>query len=128
MVNDFGVMINPLLVEGQAHGGIVQGIGQALLEAMSYDEDGQLQTGSFMDYALPHAVHAPSMVMGSHPVPCKTNVLGAKGCGEAGCAGALPSVMNALVDALRPLGITHIDMSATPQRIWSAIQAAPRAA
>ncbi len=124
MVNDFGVMINPMLVEGQAHGGIVQGIGQALLEAMAYDEDGQLQTGSFMDYAMPHAVHAPNMSMGSHPVPAKTNVLGVKGCGEAGCAGALPSVMNALVDALRPLGITHIDMSATPQRIWSAIQAA----
>ena len=127
MVNDFGVMINPMLVEGQAHGGIVQGIGQALLEAMSYDEDGQLQTGSFMDYALPHAKDSPNMFMGSHPVPAKTNVLGAKGCGEAGCAGALPSVMNALVDALRPLGITHIDMSATPQRIWSAIQTAKAA-
>lgn len=124
MVNDFGVMINPMLVEGQAHGGIVQGIGQALLEAMAYDEDGQLQTGSFMDYALPHAVHAPNMLMGSHPVPCKTNVLGVKGCGEAGCAGALPSVMNALVDALRQLGAGHIDMPATPERVWSAIEAA----
>lgn len=124
MVNDFGVMINPMLVEGQAHGGIVQGIGQALMESMAYDEDGQLQTGSFMDYAVPHAVNAPNMTMGSHPVPAKTNVLGVKGCGEAGCAGALPSVMNALVDALRPLGITHMDMSATPQRIWAAIQAA----
>ncbi len=124
MVNDFGVMINPMLVEGQAHGGIVQGIGQALLEAMAYDEDGQLQTGSFMDYALPHAVHAPNMPMGSYPVPCKTNVLGVKGCGEAGCAGALPSVMNALVDALRQLGAGHIDMPATPERVWSAIEAA----
>ena len=122
MVNDFGVMVNPMLVEGQAHGGIVQGIGQALLEAMAYDEDGQLQTGSFMDYAVPHAVHAPNMPMGSHPVPAKTNVLGAKGCGEAGCAGALPAVMNALVDALRPLGIAHIDMPATPERVWQAIQ------
>jgi len=123
MVNDFGVMVNPMLVEGQAHGGIVQGIGQALLEAMAYDEDGQLQTGSFMDYAVPHAVHAPNMPMGSHPVPAKTNVLGVKGCGEAGCAGALPSVMNALVDALRPMGIAHIDMPATPERVWQAIQA-----
>ena len=124
MVNDFGIMVNPMLVEGQAHGGIVQGIGQALLEAMAYDEDGQLQTGSFMDYAVPHAVHAPNMPMGSHPVPAKTNVLGAKGCGEAGCAGALPAVMNALVDALRPMGIAHIDMPATPERVWQAIQAA----
>ncbi len=123
MVNDFGVMVNPMLVEGQAQGGIVQGIGQALLEAMAYDEDGQLQTGSFMDYAVPHAVHAPNMPMGSHPVPAKTNVLGVKGCGEAGCAGALPSVMNALVDALRPMGIAHIDMPATPERVWQAIQA-----
>jgi carbon-monoxide dehydrogenase large subunit len=124
MVNDFGVMVNPMLVEGQAQGGIVQGIGQALLEGVCYDEDGQLQTGSFMDYALPHAVHAPNMPMNSHPVPAKTNVLGAKGCGEAGCAGALPSVMNALVDALRPLGITHIDMPATPEKVWTMIQQA----
>jgi len=124
MVNDFGVLINPMLVEGQAHGGIVQGIGQALLEAMAYDEDGQLMTGSFMDYALPHAVHAPNFVMQSHAVPAKTNVLGAKGCGEAGCAGALPSVMNALVDALRQVGVKHIDMPATPLRVWDAIQAA----
>jgi carbon-monoxide dehydrogenase large subunit len=128
MVNDFGVMINPMLVEGQAHGGIVQGIGQALLEALAYDEDGQLVTGSFMDYAMPHAKDAPGMVMQSHAVPAKTNVLGAKGCGEAGCAGALPSVMNALVDALRPVGVTHIDMPATPERVWMAIQAGQRAA
>ena len=121
MVGDFGVQINPMLVEGQAHGGVVQGIGQALLESMAYDEDGQLMTGSFMDYALPHAVHVPSFVMASHAVPAKTNVLGAKGCGEAGCAGALPSVMNALVDALRQVGVNHIDMPATPQRVWDAI-------
>ena len=101
-VNDFGVVINPLLVEGQAHGGIVQGIGQALMEGVAYDEDGQLVTGSFMDYALPACVgHAGLLVPASHPVPARTNVLGVKGCGEAGCAGALPAVMNAVQDALR---------------------------
>lgn len=124
MVNDFGVLINPKLVEGQAHGGVVQGIGQALLEATEYDADGQLMTGSFMDYALPHAVHAPDMAIQSHPVPAKTNVLGVKGCGEAGCAGSLPAVMNALVDALRPVGVTHMDMPATSQKVWAAMQAA----
>ncbi len=124
MVNDFGVLINPKLVEGQAHGGVVQGIGQALLEATEYDSDGQLMTGSFMDYALPHAVHAPDMAIQSHPVPAKTNVLGIKGCGEAGCAGSLPAVMNALVDALRPVGVTHMDMPATSQKVWAAMQSA----
>ena len=124
MVNDFGVVINPMLVEGQAHGGIVQGIGQALLEGTRYDTDGQLVTGSYMDYALPRAAHSPSFAYGSHPVPAKTNLLGAKGCGEAGCAGALPSVMNALVDALSEFGIRHIDMPATPLRVWEAIRSA----
>jgi len=123
MVNDFGVLINPMLVEGQAHGGIMQGIGQALLEATAYDEDGQLMTGSFMDYALPHASDAPQFAFQSHPVPARTNALGVKGCGEAGCAGALPAVMNALVDALAEVGVRHIDMPATPQRVWAAIQA-----
>lgn len=123
MVNDFGEVINPMLVEGQAHGGVVQGIGQALLETIAYDADGQLMTGSFMDYAVPHAVHAPSFTIESHPVPARTNVLGVKGCGEAGCAGSLPAVMNALVDALRPLGVTHIDMPATSEKIWAAMQA-----
>ena len=121
MANDFGVLVNPMLVEGQTHGGVVQGIGQALLEHVPYDEDGQLQAGSFMDYALPKAFHAPSFLFGSYPVPARTNVLGAKGCGEAGCAGALPAVMNALSDAL---GGKHIDMPATPERIWEALQAA----
>ena len=104
-VNDFGVVINPLLVDGQAHGGIVQGIGQALRESTVYDEDGQLLTGSYMDYAMPRAEDAPLFRHASHPVPATTNPLGAKGCGEAGCAGALPSVMNALVDALAEYGI-----------------------
>ncbi len=123
-VNDFGVVINPLLVDGQAHGGIVQGIGQALHEHVVYDGDGQLLTGSYMDYAMPRADDAPSFVHASHPVPAKTNPLGAKGCGEAGCAGALPSVMNALADALAEFGIRHIDMPATPERVWRAIRAA----
>jgi aerobic carbon-monoxide dehydrogenase large subunit len=120
-VNDFGLVINPLLVDGQAHGGIVQGIGQALLERTVYDDDGQLLTGSYIDYAMPRAEDAPFFVHEFHSVPATTNPLGAKGCGEAGCAGALPSVMNALVDALSELGIRHIDMPATPERVWRAI-------
>ncbi len=124
MVNDFGVIVNPMLVEGQAHGGIVQGIGQAFLEQVVYDENGQPLTGSYMDYALPRANDAPFFTFASHPVPARSNILGAKGCGEAGCAGALPSVMNALVDALSVYGIKHIDMPATPLRVWEAIQAA----
>ena len=120
-VNDFGVVINPLLVTGQAHGGIVQGIGQALREATVYDEHGQLLTGSYMDYAMPRADDAPIFESAFHPVPAKTNPLGAKGCGEAGCAGALPSVMNALVDALAEYGVSHIDMPATPERVWRAL-------
>jgi carbon-monoxide dehydrogenase large subunit len=123
-VNDFGVVINPLLVNGQAHGGIVQGIGQALCEATVYDDEGQLLSGSFMDYAMPRATDAPLFVHDFHSVPATTNPLGAKGCGEAGCAGALPSVMNALVDALSEFGIKHIDMPATPERVWRAIQQA----
>ncbi len=123
-VNDFGVVINPLLVTGQAHGGIVQGIGQALRESTVYDEHGQLLTGSYMDYAMPRADDAPMFRSAFHPVPAKTNPLGAKGCGEAGCAGALPSVMNALVDALAEYGVAHIDMPATPERVWRAIREA----
>jgi carbon-monoxide dehydrogenase large subunit len=123
-VNDFGVLVNPMLVAGQAHGGIAQGIGQALMEMVAYDEDGQLITGSYMDYALPRANDFPTMGFISHPVPARTNPLGVKGCGEAGCAGSLPAVMNAVVDALSEFGITHIDMPATPYRIWEAIQAA----
>ena len=126
MVNDFGVIVNPMLVEGQAHGGIVQGIGQAFMERVVYDESGQPLTGSYMDYALPRANDAPFFTFASHPVPARTNILGAKGCGEAGCAGALPSVMNALVDALSVYGIKHIDMPATPERVWEAISAAAK--
>ena len=123
-VNDFGVQVNPLLVAGQAHGGIAQGVGQALMEHVAYSEDGQLLSGSYMDYALPRAGDLPSIITGSHPVPCTTNPLGAKGCGEAGCAGSLPAVMNAVADALSAVGVKHIDMPATPERVWLAIQAA----
>ena len=118
-VNDFGTIVNPMLVAGQAHGGIVQGIGQCLTEQTAYSEDGQLLSGSYMDYGLPRAVHAPLFGFASHPVPARTNALGAKGCGEAGCAGALPSVMNAIVDALAERGVTHVDMPATPAKLWS---------
>jgi carbon-monoxide dehydrogenase large subunit len=118
MVNDFGTVINPLLVEGQSHGGVVQGIGQALFEHVVYSEDGQILTGSFTDYALPRASDTPSFRIDYHSVPAKTNVLGAKGCGEAGCAGSLPSVMNAISDAL---GGKHINMPATPERVWEAL-------
>ncbi len=124
MVNDFGNLVNPALVAGQAHGGVVQGIGQAFMESVRYDETGQLLSGSFMDYALPRAADVPELVFASHPAPAKTNELGVKGCGEAGCAGSLPAVMNALVDALSEFGITHIDMPATPQVVWTAIAAA----
>lgn len=121
-VNDFGVLINPMLVAGQTHGGIVQGIGQALWESAIYDEQGQLLTGSFMDYAMPRADGVPFLDLASHEVPATTNPLGAKGCGEAGCAGALPAVMNAVVDALSGYGITQFDMPATPERVWRAIR------
>jgi carbon-monoxide dehydrogenase large subunit len=118
MVNDFGTVINPMLTAGQAHGGVMQGIGQALMERTVYDQQGQPVAGSFMDYALPRASDAPDMSVQNHSVPCKTNLLGVKGCGEAGCAGALPSVMNAVVDALSEVGVTHIDMPVTPEKVW----------
>ncbi len=123
-VNDFGTVINPMIVEGQLHGGVVQGIGQALMELAVYDADGQLLTGSFMDYAMPRAADVPSFSLADHPAPAKTNPLGVKGCGEAGCAGALTSVMNAVIDALAEHGIRHLDMPLTPFRIWQALQSA----
>ena len=127
MVNDFGNIVNPITVAGQAHGGVVQGIGQALMERTYYDADGQLLSGSYMDYAMPRADNAPMFAIESHPVPAKTNALGVKGCGEAGCAGSLPAVMNAVADALGSYGIRHIDMPATPERIWRAIREAQAA-
>ncbi len=121
VVDDFGTIVNPLLAEGQVHGGVVQGIGQALMEHIVYDDDGQLLTGSYMDYQLPRAVEVPDIVFDDHPVPATTNVIGAKGAGEAGCSGALPAIMNAMVDALAEYGVTTIDMPATPHRVWQAI-------
>jgi aerobic carbon-monoxide dehydrogenase large subunit len=123
-VNDFGTVVNPMIVAGQLHGGVVQGIGQVLMEKTVYDSDGQLLTGSFMDYAMPRAVDVPSFVIEDHPAPATTNPLGVKGCGEAGCAGALTSMMNAVIDALADHGIRHIDMPLTPASIWQALQAA----
>jgi carbon-monoxide dehydrogenase large subunit len=121
-VNDLGTIVNPLLVEGQIQGGVVQGLGQVLLEQAVYDSDGQLVTGSFMDYAMPRAHDAPMINVASHPVPTKSNPLGAKGCGEAGTSGGLPSIANAVIDALSEYGIRHLEMPMTPSRIWHAIQ------
>ncbi|MBA77242.1 MAG: carbon monoxide dehydrogenase [Tistrella sp.] len=124
-VDDFGRVVNPMIVEGQVHGGIAQGIGQALLEAAIYDQDsGQLMSGSFMDYCMPRADDLPSFTVAHNEVPCTTNPLGVKGCGEAGAIGSPPAIINAVIDALRPLGVTDMDMPATPHRVWSTIQAA----
>ena len=124
VVDDMGRVINPMILEGQAHGGIAQGVGQALLENTVYDETGQLLTGSFMDYCMPRADNFPTIKFELNEVPCTTNPLGVKGAGEAGTVGAAPAVMNALVDAVKDLGIRHIDMPATPERVWQAINAA----
>ncbi len=121
-VNDFGTIVNPMLVAGQLHGGVAQGIGQALMECVSYDLSGQPITGSFMDYAMPRAEDIPVMAVGDHPVPAKSNPLGTKGCGEAGCAGSLSTIVNAVIDALSDFGIAHLDMPLTPERVWRAIQ------
>ncbi|NML46604.1 xanthine dehydrogenase family protein molybdopterin-binding subunit [Ramlibacter sp. G-1-2-2] len=124
-VDDFGTIINPMIVEGQVHGGLVQGIGQALLENCVYDKDsGQLLTGSMMDYAMPRADDFPSFTLDTVCTPCTHNPLGTKGCGEAGAIGSPPAVMNAVLDALRPLGVKDLDMPASPARVWEAIQAA----
>ncbi len=123
VVDDFGVTLNPLLLAGQVHGGAMQGIGQALMEQVVYSPgDGQLVTGTFMDYALPRAADGPSFVFETHNIPCKTNPLGVKGAGEAGAIGSCPAVVNAIIDGLwREYKIDHIDMPATPERVWIAI-------
>jgi carbon-monoxide dehydrogenase large subunit len=125
VVDDVGRMVNPLLVKGQIHGGVVQGLGQALFEDLVYDaETGQLLSGSFMDYAMPRADDVPFFEVDSHEVPTKVNPLGAKGVGEAGTVGALPALINAVNDALAPLGVRHLDMPMTAERIWRAIREA----
>jgi carbon-monoxide dehydrogenase large subunit len=122
VVDDFGKVVNPVLIAGQVHGGIVQGVGQALLEHCIYDrQSGQLLTGSFMDYAMPRADNVPSFRLAFNEVLCKTNPLGIKGAGEAGTVGALGAVTNAIVDALRGLGVKHVEMPATPERLWRTI-------
>jgi carbon-monoxide dehydrogenase large subunit len=123
VVDDVGTVMNPLLLEGQICGGIAQGVGQVLMEDIRFDPaSGQLLTGSFMDYAMPRAGDLSAIHCDSNPVPTGTNPLGVKGAGEAGNVGALPAVANALVDALSPLGVRHIEMPATPERLWRAIR------
>jgi len=127
-VDDFGNVINPMIVEGQVHGGLGQGIGQAMLERCVYDnESGQLLSGSYMDYAMPHASDLPSFtVETAKGTPCTHNPLGVKGCGEAGAIGSPPAVINAIIDALAPLGVKDLQMPATPHRVWAAIHAAQK--
>jgi carbon-monoxide dehydrogenase large subunit len=123
--DDFGNIINPMIVAGQVHGGLTQGIGQALLESCVYDPDsGQLLTGSYMDYAMPRADDVPPFDVSTKVTPCTHNPLGAKGCGEAGAIGAPAAMMNAVHDALAPVGVKRIDMPASPHRVWNAIQSA----
>jgi carbon-monoxide dehydrogenase large subunit len=128
VTDDVGKAVNPLIVRGQVHGGVAQGLGQAMLERTAYDpESGQLLSGSFMDYALPRADDLPDIQVDLVEVPCASNPLGVKGAGEAGAVGSPPAVINAVVDALSARGVTHIDMPATPEVVWRAL-AAPKAA
>jgi carbon-monoxide dehydrogenase large subunit len=119
VVDDIGNVINPMTFAGQIHGGIAQGVGQALYEHVAFDPDGQLLAGSLMDYALPRADHLPSFSISTRSTVCKNNVLGVKGVGEAGAIGAPPAVISALCDAL---GVVHIDMPATLQKIWETMK------
>jgi carbon-monoxide dehydrogenase large subunit len=124
-VDDFGKIVNPMIVEGQVHGGLAQGIGQALMENCVYDtESGQLLTASYMDYQMPRAGDFPSFKVATETTPCTHNPLGVKGCGEAGAIGAPAAVMNAVVDALAAVGVKDIQMPASPARVWAAIQQA----
>jgi carbon-monoxide dehydrogenase large subunit len=120
-VDDCGPQINPLLVEGQVQGGIAQALGQVLFERTVYDENGQLLTGEFMDYAIPRAHDIPEYVLGSTETPSPSNPLGIKGVGEAGTIGATPAIANAVMDALAPLGIRHLDLPLTPEKVWNAM-------
>ena len=128
VVDDFGNLINPMLAEGQVHGGVVQGIGQAITEHVVFDEDGQLLTASFMDYAMPRADDVPHISFTSEPVPSTANIMGMKGCGEAGTVGALAAVSNAVQDALWDSGIRQADMPFTPQKVWELLNSEDMAA
>ena len=119
-------MVNPLIVEGQVHGGIAQAFGQAMVERVKYDGDGQLLTGSLGDYAVPRAEDMPGMILGHTVTPTPLNPLGAKGVGEAGTNGCPPAIANAVIDALAPLGIRHLDLPYSSDRVWEALQAARR--
>jgi carbon-monoxide dehydrogenase large subunit len=121
-VDDAGTLINPMIVDGQIHGGLAQGIGQAMIEEVVYGEDGQLLTGSFMDYAIPRASDLPRFELDVTVTPTPVNPLGAKGVGEAGTLGSTPAVVNAAVDALSEFGVTHIDMMLRPEKLWRIIQ------
>ncbi|MDA0241191.1 MAG: molybdopterin-dependent oxidoreductase, partial [Proteobacteria bacterium] len=124
-IDDVGVAINPMLLDGQIHGGVAQGVGQAMLENIVFDDaSGQLLSGSFLDYTMPRADIFPAIEVAMHNVPTKSNPIGVKGAGEAGCIGAPPAVINAIQDALAPLGVTDVQMPATPEAVWRAIQEA----
>jgi aerobic carbon-monoxide dehydrogenase large subunit len=125
-VDDCGVRISPVLVAGQVHGGLAQGIAQALLEELVYAPDGQLVTGTLMDYALPHADDLPSFRTDQTVTPSPRNPLGAKGIGEAATIGATPAIVNAVVDALRSFGVRHLDMPLRPERVWQALKGSGR--
>lgn len=128
VVDDVGTVINPIGLKGQIHGGVAQGVGQILMEQVVWDrESGQLLTASFQDYAMPRADTLSNMEIESNPVPTRFNPLGAKGAGEAGTVGAMPAVMNAIMDALAETGVTQLDMPATPDRVWQAMQQAQMA-
>jgi len=123
VVDDVGKALNPMIIAGQIHGGVAQGIGQALIEHVVYDRDsGQMVTGSFMDYGMPRALLFTNFQADLEEVPAKTNPLGVKGIGESGTIGGPPTVINAVINALKPLGVTDIDMPATPMRVWQRIQ------
>ncbi|MBI2461438.1 MAG: molybdopterin-dependent oxidoreductase, partial [Candidatus Rokubacteria bacterium] len=125
-VDDSGPLVNPLLAAGQVHGGLAQGIGQALWEAAAYDETGQLITGSLMDYAIPKADDLPGFETGHTVTPSPRTALGVKGIGEAATIGSTPAVANAVMDALAPLGVQHLDLPLAPARVWAALRAAAR--
>ncbi|HUG37193.1 MAG TPA: molybdopterin cofactor-binding domain-containing protein, partial [Candidatus Limnocylindrales bacterium] len=122
-IDDAGTIVNPLLAEGQLHGALAQGVGQALMERIVYDERGQLLTATLMDYAVPRADEVPPVTIEKMHTPSPHNPLGAKGLGEGGCIAMPPALVNAAVDALAPFGVTHIDMPLTPEKLWRAMQA-----